>query len=150
MGVNYIIAHWPWRLDFAVSWHWKFMPLFIGLRKAQGRNRPVTYSSKEGECVDVVGRYKWVLLRNGRSGMYAVCLGLHLGYDKIVVAGMPFDFSGTFYSSPEIKTRFDMKKTKRIRLWNEVKEMAGDRVRFVSGDLVPFFGEFTEEWLERN
>jgi len=146
MAVNYMILHWPWRLDFAVSWHYDLVPLLVQVRThRKHRNKPVTYGSKEGQGIDYSGRFKSGGIVT--SGMYAACVGLHLGYEKIVIAGVPFDDSGHFYDPPgdEFKTRFHYEKKEKT--WLEVKEMAGDKIRVVSGNLIPCFGEFSKEWL---
>lgn len=144
-----MIIHWPWHLDFAVSWHFDWIPLAIQLRtyKNGGRNRPVTYGPKEGEDVDYYGRFKKGNMMT--SGMYAICVGLHLGYDKIILAGLPFDTSGHFYDPPgnEFETNYTCSNDRAKQTWQEVKDMAGDKIRAVSGNLVSCFGEFTEEWL---
>lgn len=147
MAVNHMIMHWPWHLDFAVSGHWEWIPLAIALRTYQkARNRPVTYSSKEGKGVDHHGKFKKG--NRATSGMYAACVGLHLGYDKIVVTGVPFDRTGHFYDPPEFETNFAYENKTIKSIWMELRDMAEDRIRFVSGNLVADFGEYTEEWLE--
>jgi hypothetical protein len=145
MAVNCMIFHWPWHLDFAVSGHSDFLPLAVQIRLNGARNKPVTYSPKEGKGVDHHGKFK----RGNRatSGMYAACVGLHLGYDKIIIVGVPFDDSGHFYDPPGNTTNFEYKNPTVKKIWMELKEMAGDKIRFVSGNFVSDFGEYSEEWL---
>ena len=143
-----MIIYWPWFLDFAVSWHYSWLSLAVQLRtfkSCKRKNKPVTYGPIEGKGVDYNGRFKSGDMVT--SGMYAACVGLHLGYDKIVMAGMPFDKSGHFYDPPGYDFRTNFNYERKEKTWREVKDLAGDRIRVVSGNLVSCFGEFTEEWL---
>lgn len=67
--------------------------------------------------------------------MFAIRMGLELGYEEIVVAGVPFDDSGHCYD--DVKTSFNIEKT--LEAWKEVKEITGDKVKFISGNLVTIF-----------
>jgi hypothetical protein len=140
MAVNMMIPIWPWHLDFAVSAQKGILRQLTEVRSIR-LNKPVTYSKREEPGIDYYGRFK--VGGMATSGMYAVCVGLHLGYKKIIVAGIPFDTSGHFYDPPTLKSNFDFNS--KQKLWEEVKGMSGDKVRFISGNLVHIFGGVAKE-----
>jgi hypothetical protein len=146
MAVNHMIMYWPDSLEYGVSWHHDILPTFLAVRDYRKKsNGTVLYGPKKYEGINHGRFYKGDI---STSGMYAVCVALHLGYEKIILAGIPFDDSGYFY------TPFTTRHGKTYnyvypatKQWEDVKKMAGDRVRAISGNLTECFGEFTEEWL---
>ena len=57
------------------------------------------HAQKEGPSVDHVWRFEG-MASHLCSGLRAIVVGLALGYDEVVLAGIPKDNSGHFYSSP--------------------------------------------------
>ena len=99
IAVNYMITHYPYRLTYAASWHFDFIHRAVQARIYRGmRNKPISYGPKPYEGVDRVQRFRGEALST--SGCYATRIGAELGYDKIVLAGVPFDDTGHFYDPP--------------------------------------------------
>jgi hypothetical protein len=94
----------------------------------------ITHANKEWEGVD----YTWYLTGQvSTSGFAAVTLGHLLGYDEIILAGVPMDGSGYFYK-PEINPTFDDVHREKEISW--MKEKLGHKVRSMSGKTKEAFG----------
>lgn len=72
-------------------------------------------------------------LNSAGSGFYAVQVGLHLGYDKIVLADCPLDNYCESHKEG----------------WEIARESLKDKVRSLSGYTKDLFGEPTEDWLKQ-
>ncbi|MEE9529109.1 MAG: hypothetical protein V3V88_03570 [Dehalococcoidia bacterium] len=155
LGINHMIQTYPDHLDYAASWHPNILKSLIATRTCQKKlNKPITYSSLAGDGVDNVGRFFDGDIES--SGMYGACIGLHLGYDKIILVGVPFDKTGHFYDPPighELYKRRHYKDTvfnysyPSSKSWIDFRDKADNKVRVVSGNLIECFSELTEEWL---
>jgi hypothetical protein len=155
LAINYMIILWPDKLDYAVSWHHDLLPRIVDVRTYRNKkNRPVTIGPKPFEGVDRVGRFYDGDIES--SGMYAVHVGAHLGYDKIIITGVPFDCAGHFYDPAEEHDLFKNCATINDKhryvdtaknMWKKMAKEYGDRVRAVSGNLADCFGKVTEEWM---
>jgi hypothetical protein len=156
LGVNKMIPLWPGQLDHAVSWHFDSLHAIVEVRTYRKlKNRPITYGPKTFKGVDNVGRFDKGSIMT--SGMYAVHVALHLGYEKIVLAGIPFDDTGHFYDPPQDHPLFIRHVYRHHehhyarhaeKAWIKVNEKANNRVRAISGNLIDCFGEVTEDWLK--
>jgi hypothetical protein len=145
LAVNHMIMHYPDGLTYGVSWHFDYIQDLIAVRIFRNRkNRPITYGPKQAKDVDHTFRFDRASVTT--SGMYAVHVGLHLGYDKIIVCGVPFDSSGHFCDR-DAQTRFDTIPSYELE-WSDTVKRSGNRVRFVSGNLTKCFGELTAEWIK--
>lgn len=74
-------------------------------------------------------------LRNGCSGLFAVWVALQMGYDPIVLAGVPQDKSGNVWGGPDTQGGPTHGDEVRVRCWERAVEdlkMRG-RVFSVSG-----------------
>ena len=101
MAVNDIGMHLPYQLTHWYSSHGNQLKTWEEARsfryKRNGpvqENRPILLHS----CFK--GPISWPFPGHGGSGLSAVYTGLALGYDKIVVAGMPLDDSGHYFDPP--------------------------------------------------
>ena len=149
LAVNQMIMFWPGKLTYAASWHSDLLHLLLDVRTfGKAKNRPITYAPKPFEGVDFAVRLKeYGLETSGVSGAYGVAVGCHLCYEKIILAGLPYDDSGYFYTSPkegQTKYKYNYPNNKA---WNNLQDKFGNKIRAVSGNLVECFGELTEEWL---
>ena len=147
-----MIMYWPGKLTYAASWHSDSMHLFVGVRtNRKSHNRPITYAPKPFKGIDFAVRLKeYGLETSGVSGAYGVAIGCHLGYEKVILAGMPYDDSGYFYTSPTgIQTPYKYNYPED-KAWNNLQDRFGNKIRAVSGDLVRCFGELTDEWLNQD
>lgn len=91
----------------------------------------------------------WPFTSDGSSGLLAVKIALLLGYDKIVIAGIPLDNSRRFYDHPN--TVYNMADPAVFQSWmdfaNMLSNVAGDTERkkicAVSGKPMEIFGGLT-------
>jgi len=153
IAVNHMIIHYPYRLTYAASWHFDYLHRAIQARIYRGlRNKPISYGPKEFEGVDNVQRFRGEVLTT--SGMYAARVGLELGYEKIVLAGLPYDETGHFFDPPldrKVKssfTKFNYGGSSK-KNWEKLRDKFDGKVKAVSGNLVNCFGEVTDEWLRQ-
>jgi hypothetical protein len=83
----------------------------------------------------------WPLQRDGgTSGPFGLIIGLLMGYENIILAGMPQDSSGYFYN-PNMGTYFH--HDAYIEEWERLREavpMVNERVRSLSGNTKKMFG----------
>ena len=146
MAINYMIMYWPEELTYGVSWHSDLMKDLVDIRTwRKHKNKPITYAPKPLEGVNVAIKPKEDVIT---SGMYAPYIGLlHLGYDKIILAGVPFDNSGHFYDRLPTNYGDKIKDTVASQGWTKLNEKAEGKIKAISGNLVRYFGELTDEWI---
>lgn len=131
MAINFAGLFVHRRVTHWVSIHGSMFPDYLGLR-AQIRRpidkrspRILTHALNPQEGVD----YAWRDTVGLDSGLYGVRIALLLGYDQIVLAGIPNDATGHFYEDP--RTARSMVTSAAV--WKRfAPEMAG-RVTSLSG-----------------
>ena len=107
MAINDMICHYPFHLDYAFSLNKEMLNNWVEARQFPGK------PEKHSKHVPHVKS----------SGMNAVYCGLDLGYDEIIVCGVPLDNSGHYFDPPWKKTRFNRNAGQKF----------DERVTFVSG-----------------
>lgn len=124
------IAHW-------VSLHPEYFPGWRTYRERHGYPRGWTcHAPKMRDGVDVA----WPLeMRGGSSGLFAVHIALLMGYDEIVLAGVPMDGSGHYFDPPWVN-QSDFGRPEEMS-WEQAMSHFAGRVRSLSGR--------TRDWLER-
>lgn len=83
------------------------------------------------------------------SSLFATGVAAHIGYEKIILCGVPLDEGGHFYDPPgydKYKYLYDH----CVYEWKEGIQQWGDKVRSMSGQTKEWMGEPTEEWLNRS
>jgi hypothetical protein len=84
------------------------------------------------------------------SGMFGMLVGLYMGYEKVVLAGMPCDGSGNFYGSPRQKKNnaisLEVHQEAWRRLYERMAPAMRDRVCSLSGFTLSLFGGYSR-WL---
>jgi hypothetical protein len=71
-------------------------------------------------------------------------IGLALGYDKIILAGVPLDDSGHFFDIPDVRTSFNALNIKLE--WQEADRFyLKGRVKSLSGNSAKWLGD-AGEW----
>jgi len=84
----------------------------------------------------------WSWHGGGTSGLGAILTALALGYDEIVLAGMPLDNGPHNGEPPWRRTRFTTEVNDRDEHWQRAIELAfEDRVRSLSGRTRDWLGE---------
>lgn len=136
------IAHW-------VSCHacfFRWAP--VAREQLQGRVADTvlqTYSahSKAGAAMSdaTVPLRIWDLPQGAGSGTFATRVALALGYQRIVLAGMPQTFDGYFYDPPGRSTqKVSFAQDGLMSHWRDLEDEQGDRIRSLSGRTRDLFG----------
>lgn len=138
MAVNDIGAHLHDRIRHWVTLHPEYMPGWRTYREKHlyGQGVPARcHSSKVGEGIDTVWK---VGNLGGTSGLFACFVGLMLGYNEIVLAGVPMTNDGHYFDPPWQRTDFQDKGV--FAVWKSAQtNILKGRVTSLSG--------FTRDWL---
>ena len=160
IAVNDMILHYRNELHHAVSLHPEEPPLWKQLRWTNGcdsgghiythsHRYPSHIKHPNGEFKAEHGLdFIWELEggRGGSSGLFACMIGLALGYDKIILAGIPLDGNGHFFDPPEKEVRQFLGQNITWE-WEgaNVNYFAG-RVKSLSGRTMDLLGYPPEDW----
>jgi hypothetical protein len=149
VAVNNMTLHYRDQVDHSVSMHPDEPELWRKLRKIYNclpceliTHSPVPTNQKSETD------YTWYFEKGqgGTSGLFAVMLALALGYDRVVLCGMPLDDLGHFYDPPNHRDgcfRSDFIHSE----WNEVNKLYfNNRVKSLSGWTRNLLGEPDESW----
>lgn len=143
MCINDIGMHFPYKIDHWYSNDGVQLPLWKAAR------RPEYKRFKENiqlhSFMNKPGSHHWPWPGHGGSGLNAVYTGLGLGYDEIVIAGVPSDDSGHYFDPPWVQTNFTREVASTVnspvnKWWNNAINHAFEgKVSAVSGR--------TSQWL---
>jgi len=145
MAVNHAGLFFKGKLNHWYTNEGPMLPLWETLRRhmrGHGDNGPVlTHTNDPNSTAD----YLWNWSGAGSSSLGAVLTGLALGYDKIILCGIPLDNSGHFYDPPGEHSNFINEVPKRDgypRYWqNAARDVFDGKVKAVSGRLIEVLGE---------
>ena len=143
MCVNDIIMHYPGRVHHAYSNNHNYLPKWIAARRDQYLTRwewkTHTHSNKAG------GKHTWPWPGHGTSSLNAVYTALALGYDKVVLCGVPLDDSGHYFEPSWMKTNFVHEVADRdgeIKYWGNAKRRIFEgKVKSMSGRTMNLLGK---------
>jgi len=126
------LRHW-------VSFHPEYFPGWRAFRAGHlyGAGYDLTcHAQKHREGVDVV----WgVQNAGGSSGLFGVLIGLMLGYERIVLAGIPMDNTRHFFDPPWYG--HDLGDRANEIVWREMRDRHFDgRVKSLSGRTMKWLG----------
>ena len=138
MVVNDIGMHLHDRVRHWVTLHPEYMPGWRTYREKHlyGQGVPaMCHSHKAKPGIDVV----WPVGNlGGTSGLFACFLGLMLGYNEIVLAGLPMTNDGHYFDPPWQRTAFQDRGVAIV--WKQAQtNVFKGRVKSLSG--------YTKEWL---
>uniref|UniRef100_A0A6H1ZU01 Uncharacterized protein n=1 Tax=viral metagenome TaxID=1070528 RepID=A0A6H1ZU01_9ZZZZ len=147
MAVNDPAMHYTGSLEHLVSMHHEYFHCWLDFRYGHNYGngkRVMTHSYRAGSGVDVA----WSILNvGGTSGLYACMVGLALGYERIILAGMPMDNSGHYFDLAGPLTDFEHGNA-IATVWKESRNnYFKDRVRSLSGRTREWLGEPNAGWL---
>lgn len=135
MCINDILMHFPSQVTHAYSNDDRWLKRWLSARRpryTQNHKKPVLHTCQKGE-----GMVVWPIPGHGSSGLNAIYVGLALGYEEIVLCGIPLDDSGHYFDPPWIKTNFVREigiRNGEIKYWANAKEhIFQDKVRSISG-----------------
>lgn len=153
IAVNNMILHWKKRVHHGCSLHAEEPPLWRKLRGQYGcdanhvhchAHRP----SRDPQIMDC--DYIWEFQGSataGTSTLFAIAVGLALGYTRIVVAGAPLDGKRHFYDPPNLECKQFLSGSVRQEWQNGQTYFFQDRVRALSGWTRELLGEPTDSWI---
>ncbi len=147
MAVNDIGAYWQGELHHWLTLHPNYMPGWMKFRMGHnfGLGHGVeTHSNKPWEGIDNV----WAIANSGGSGgLFACLVALALGYNRIILAGMPIDESRHFFDAPWYHG-VPLNGRPQEMVWNEARDREfKDRVRSMSGRTRQWLGHPAKEWI---
>lgn len=139
MAINDIGQHYHGVVHHWVSLHPEYMAGWRKYREAhcygEGK-RAVTHSNRAKAEID----QHWNLVNlGGCSGLFACHIGLMLGYEQILLAGVPMDNSGHFFDPPQY-TSAHVDKAQDMVWRQSITNVFAGRVRSLSGR--------TRQWLD--
>lgn len=96
MCVNDVVMHYPGRVKHLYSNDHRMIPHWLGARRHQYTRAfgPIEYT----HSCRVGGKYSWPWPGHGTSALGAVYTGLAMGYETIVLCGVPLDNSPNYFS----------------------------------------------------
>jgi hypothetical protein len=153
MAVNFTAAFYPDKITHFATLEAEMASFCFELRKR--------IHHKEDDCVHVHindhghwhGGINWNMpegIKHGTSGLFALSVGVCLGFDKIVIAGMPLNGDGRFFDPPNKDTGAMHYNDGHIRrTWEQFIHDGewSDKVRACSGRTRSWLGEPTLEWF---
>lgn len=154
IAVNDIGAYYRHKVHHWVSYHDLCLQPFLQVRRNKHRNDPQLHAHFLEDMHNNKGQpgvHYWNLTYHySTSGILAVLVGLLLGYDKLILAGMPADNTPDFWQDPAI---WNSQGTKvRHRLWQVVMDRVPEIkrcTRSLSGHTMKWLGAPDNEWLSR-
>jgi len=144
MVVNDITMHMPGRVLHAYSNDHRWLPKWLEARRELITRKygPIEYvhSCRTG------AKYNWPWPGHGSSSLGAVYTGLAMGYDSIVLCGVPLDDSGHYFDPPWVQTNFSREVGTRtdghMMYWHQARErLFRGRVTSMSGRTRTLLGE---------
>jgi len=106
------------------------------------KKKILTHSISANSRVDLV----WDIGNpGGTSGLFATQIALRLGYEKIILCGIPIDNSRRFYDSPN--HHFKYEGISQQEPWQIANRKFDNRVRSMSGKTAELLGKPDKQWL---
>ena len=135
---NYTALYYPYFFEHWISYH---IELLSAIKKYV-KGTPVVHSTRPDPSVDRVWNFDDFTCTD--SGLLSVKIALGLGYDRIVLVGMPIDNTPKFFS-PNEPCQFDATNIRKA--WEGESQAFTVRVRSFSGFTKRLLGEPSKEWL---
>lgn len=144
MTVNDVTAHYPGKITHVYSNDHRMLPFWIGARRPQYTRAygpiPYVHSCRVG------AKNNWPWPGHGTSALGATYTGLAMGYDEIVLCGVPLDDSPNYFSpdwEPRNFTReVPEKDNGTMAYWHQAaKACFRGRVKSMSGRTKELLGD---------
>lgn len=131
MHLPYPVRHWYSNDDLWLArWSQARRPMYA---KNVDPRPPLLHTHSKGTSSMNI----WPWPGHGTSGLNAVYTALALGYDSVVICGIPLDDTGHYFDPPWIRTNFTREAADRDgepRYWSVAKKRIFEgRVRSMSG-----------------
>lgn len=131
----------------AVSLHLEFLPAIKHLRPLRSLGHFFTHSAKHEEGVDHVWNIPNV---GGTSSLFGCKIAILMGYEKIIMCGVPLDGAGHYYDPEFSDPQNNYNNTEQKIVWIQFRQTgttAKGCIRSMSGRTKDVFGEPTKDWL---
>ncbi len=139
MAVNDIGAHYRGTLDHWATLHPKYLPGWLAYRHGHDYGSGGHVYSHSREAADGV-QFVWRLANDGAtSGLFACFVALLLGYDRIVLAGLPCDDTPHYFDPLPYGGKIAGESPPDLWLWARDHVFAG-RVTSLSGNTRAWLG----------
>jgi len=140
-------------LEPIVMWcsaHGKYLTGWIEKRREAGASMDFKAYGNFGKHDDPGDVVAWNRPNgNGSSGLFTILIALELGYDRLILCGIPLEGQERFGykedTSAVVTAQTDYKHYRKG--WNQQQGLLSDHVRSMSGWTKETFGEPTAEWL---
>lgn len=142
-GINDIVQEVP-EITHALTMHPDKMPKWLEGRVDNGHSTDLEFWTAADKKVPPDLPFQRIRNTRGGSGLLAIYVARHLGFNKIVLAGIPMTQEGEHYHTSG--------KWRECRLYRVVWENEStekDDVRSLSGWTREKFGEPTIDWFNR-
>lgn len=137
---------YPGVLPHFCTLHTELVPEWLEMRRAKGLPDPLNFWTSNvktiPECHDTL--YHKVPSWNGSSGLLCVTVAMYLGYEKIILCGVPLDKQAAHYDDDAVW----MDAPRYRHAWVKHKEFMLGKVKSPSGWTRAILGEPTKEWVE--
>lgn len=149
MAINKASVLYTSKIKYMASLHWENIKLMRRERKNAGGNSDYTTFSKiKDEGVDKVFHF---LLMSGSSGLYGIMIGQVLGYQKIILCGIPLTKDKGLELSNGAMPSLDVGVGIFQDNWIRYKSLGIlDNVRSYSGFTKDLLGYPTNKWIQEN
>jgi hypothetical protein len=135
----------PHELPHWVTLHTELMPGWQQARREAGYPDAQNYWTSNTKTIpqEHKGLYRHVETWDGSSGLLAIRVALELGYDKIILCGVPLDKKAAHYDDPNPW----MDAPRYRKAWTDNMSKMQGKVKSFSGWTHLKFGSPTQEWL---
>ena len=137
MAVNDMMIYYPGRLTYGVTHHPEKLPGWRFFQDHAGTLMRTIAHRQHWGMVDHV----WPIKRTGgTSGLFGVLVGLLMGYDQIVLAGIPCDDSPRFFDPPWKKHEHFGREDSHDEWFRARDAIFNDKVKSMDGNTLAWLG----------
>jgi hypothetical protein len=153
MCINQAGLHMPYEFEHWVSVHGELFQWLVPLRNngkgyimhGKDNHRVEHRATLSGIMTHSVDQYPlvshvWPISNVGTSSMFGARVGLALGYEQIILCGVPIDGTGHFFEAPFHKQLVDFKES-ALRFWQDALSEFKGKVFSMSGNTRELLGE---------
>lgn len=143
LAVNDIAGHYHGTIEHAATLHPEYMPGWLAYRDGHNygnRGHVYTHSDKARPGI----QFAWSGLDTvgGTSGLFACLIALLMGYERIVLAGVPMDNGGHYFDPPGMASPHPLDDRPNTLAWEWARDNVFEgRVRSLAGNTRFLLGE---------
>lgn len=141
IAVNDVLAELP-HVDFFVSMHPTKVTNWLKQRRDKGYADPKSYWTVKDRAVPRAPRFETHPNTRGGSGLLAVFVARYLGYQRIILCGIPMTTEGGHFFNEKKWTECHIYRT----VWENMKSLKDD-TRSVSGWTMEHLGAPSYDWV---